>query len=50
MRTDDTVRRRECIRCGHRFTTVEALKDELERSKRILADAKALAERITAEA
>ena len=46
LRTDDTVRRRECIRCGHRFITAEILKDELERSRRIIEDAQALAERI----
>ena len=50
LRTDDTVRRRECVRCGHKFITAEILKDELERSKRIIEDAKALAERIQAEA
>lgn len=42
------ARRRECVDCGQRFTTVEALKEELERSRRIIADAQALAERIKA--
>lgn len=46
LRTDATERRRECTRCGHRFTTSEILKAELERSQRIIEDAQALAERI----
>lgn len=50
LRTDDTERKRECTCCGHRFTTAEILKVELERSQRIIEDAKALAERIKAAA
>ena len=46
LRTDDTVRRRQCTRCGHAFVTAEILKEELERSQRIIEDAQALAERI----
>lgn len=46
LRTDDKQRRRECVKCGHRFTTTEVLKAELERSQRIIDDAKALADRI----
>lgn len=46
LRTEDTVRRRECVKCGHRFHTAEILKAELERSQRIIEDAKALADRI----
>lgn len=46
LKTDDTERRRECTGCGHRFVTAEILRDELERSKRIIEDAKAIAERI----
>lgn len=46
LRTDETERRRECVRCGHRFPTVEVLKDDHERSLRIIEDARALAERI----
>jgi transcriptional regulator NrdR family protein len=40
------ARRRECTKCGNRFTTAEVLKAELERSERIIRDAQALAERI----
>ena len=50
VRTDDTVRRRQCSHCGHRFTTTEILKAELERSQRIIEAAEALAERIKAAA
>lgn len=48
VRTDGTVRRRECTVCKHRFTTAEVLKDELERRDRIIGDAVALAEKLTA--
>ena len=46
LRTDITERRRECVRCGHRLTTVEVPKDDLERSRKIIEDAKALSESI----
>lgn len=46
LKTDDTERRRECTGCGHKFVTSEILRDELERSRRIIADAQALADRI----
>lgn len=48
IKTDATVRRRECTRCKYRFTTAEVLKDELERRERLIGDAQALAERIVA--
>lgn len=46
LRSDSGERNRECVACGHRFPTVEILKAELERSRRIIEDAKALADRI----
>lgn len=50
VRTDDTVRRRECTVCKHRFTTAEVLKDELERKDRLIGAAVELAEKIAAGA
>lgn len=50
LQTDAPDRRRQCTRCGHRFSTTEVLKDELARSERIIADAQALADRIKAAA
>lgn len=47
---DGDARRRECNTCGHRFTTAEVLKSELERSERIIREAQALADRIKAAA
>lgn len=49
LRTDDTSRRRECLGCGHRFTTTEILKEADERRQKIVDSAKALAERILAD-
>lgn len=48
LRTDEVERRRECVRCGHRFPTVEILKDEHQRRETILKEAKALAEKLVA--
>lgn len=50
VRTDGQIRRRQCTRCKHRFTTTEVLKDELERKDRLIGDAVALAEKLTAGA
>lgn len=50
LHTDDNDRRRRCTSCDHRFTTTEVLKAELERSNRLIEEAKALAERIRSEA
>lgn len=49
LRTETPERRRECERCGHRFTTVEQSKERVERTERILRDAQELATRITEE-
>jgi transcriptional regulator NrdR family protein len=46
LKTTDTERRRECLRCGHRFTTTEILKDEQDRREALIRDARALAERL----
>jgi transcriptional regulator NrdR family protein len=46
LKTLETERRRECLRCGHRFTTTEILKDEHQRREELLRDARALAERL----
>ena len=48
LRTSDTERKRQCVRCGHRFPTVEILKDEHQRRETILKDARALAEKLVA--
>lgn len=48
LRSDNGERRRECVRCGHKMTTVEVLKDEHARRERLIGDAQALAERIVA--
>lgn len=46
LETDQTSRRRECMGCGHRFTTIEILRDADDRRRQIIEDAQALAERI----
>jgi transcriptional regulator NrdR family protein len=35
LKTTDTERRRECLGCGHRFTTKEVLKDDHQRQEAI---------------
>lgn len=40
-------RRRQCTECGHRFSTLEKLKDLERRQAEALKDAKALAEKLT---
>lgn len=50
LRTDDTDRKRQCVRCGHPFTTQERLKDELERQDKAVKTVLEAAERIKATA
>jgi transcriptional regulator NrdR family protein len=42
----NVVRRRECIQCGHRFTTLETPEIELKRLRAIEKAARALSERL----
>lgn len=48
LRTDDTERKRECVRCGHRFPTVEILKDEHQRQEEAVRTVLEAAERLKA--
>jgi transcriptional regulator NrdR family protein len=43
LRTTGPERRRECVRCGHRWTSVEITKDEHERDKKVIETMKAVA-------
>jgi hypothetical protein len=47
---DNGARRRACTNanCNHRFTTVEVLKDDHDRTQELLEDARDLAQRLTA--
>lgn len=39
-------RRRKCTTCGHRFTTVEVLKEDHQRLQAAVEDVRAVAERL----
>ncbi len=43
LRTDNGARRRECLRCKHRFSTIEVRREDHERIRNITERAKALA-------
>lgn len=46
---DGAERRRKCTGgCGHRFSTIEKLKEEEQRQAEVIRDAKALAEKLVA--
>jgi transcriptional regulator NrdR family protein len=50
MKTTGVDRRRECTRCGHRFSTTEVLKDNLALHNHIIEEIKKFAERVNQEA
>lgn len=49
LRTIEAERRRECVRCKHRFTTVEQMKEKVQRIDGIIREAREFAEMIIAE-
>lgn len=36
LKTLQTERRRECVKCGHRFTTKEILKEQHDRREKLI--------------
>lgn len=50
LRTDGADRRRACTACGHRFTTTEIMKGELERQQEAVQTVMEAAEKLKAVA
>lgn len=48
LKTLESERRRRCTACGHRFTTVEKLKDEERRQREAVQTVLEAAERLKA--